>query len=165
MDDQGILSPVEAVLEVVVLVECPTLDNVKVAGAKDLVVLHVIPGSCNMGKLGVFTFLWPELVDSLAFFCCAPLERAGRLVRRSSEERDHLPVRRGKSPSQTLLPPRILKYRSTPPPLSPWSCLSLRPHSRLCLSQPVPPTSPYCLSRTPPLHSCGLPDSRVLSAE
>ena len=165
MDYQGILSPVEPVLEVVVLVECPTLDNVKVAGAKDLVVLHVIPGSCNVEKNGLFTFLSPELVDSLAFFCCAPLERAGRLVHRSSEGRDHLPVRRGKSPSQTPLPPRILKYGSTPPPLSPWSCLSLRPHSRLCLSQPVAPTSPYCLSRTPPLHSCGLPDSLVLSAE
>ena len=161
------LPPVEPVLEVVVLIERPTLDNVKVARAKDFIVLNIIPRVSFISDHMCVrrTFLWPELVDSLAFFCCAPLERAGRLERRSSEERDHLPVRRGKSPSQTLLPPRILKYRSTPPPLSPWSCLSLRPHSRLCLSQPVPPTSPYCLSRTPPLHSCGLPESRVLSAE
>ena len=118
MDYQAILSPVEPVLEVVVLVECPTLDNVKVARAKDFIVLHVIPGSCNVEENGLFTFPWPELVDSLAFFCCAPLERAGRLVHRSSEGRDHLLVRRGKSPSQTPLPPRILKYGSTPPPLS-----------------------------------------------
>ena len=114
------LPPVEPVLEVVVLIERPTLDNVKVARAKDFIVLNIIPRvsfiSDNMCVR--HTFLWPELVDSLAFFCCAPLEHAGRLVRMSSEERDHLPVRRGKSPSQTPLPPKILKYGSTPPPLT-----------------------------------------------
>ena len=113
-------SPIEPVLEVVVLVESPTLDNVKVARAKDFIVLNIIPRvsfiSDNMCVRR--TFLWPELVDSLAFFCCAPLEHAGRLVRMSSEEKDHLPVRRGKSPSQTPLPPKILKYGSTPPPLT-----------------------------------------------
>ena len=114
------VSPVEPVLEVVVLVERPTLDNVKVARAKDFIVLNIIPRvsfiSDNMCVRR--TFLWPELVDSSAFFCCAPLEHAGRLVRMSSEERDHLPVRREKSPSQTPLPPKILKYGSTPPPLT-----------------------------------------------
>ena len=37
------LSPVEPILEVVVLVECPSLDNVKVARAKDFIVLNIIP--------------------------------------------------------------------------------------------------------------------------
>ena len=103
-------SPIEPVLEVVVLVKCSTLDNIKVARAKDFVVLHVIPGGCNMVKGVLFTFLLPELVDNLAVFCFAPLERAGRLVHMSSEERDCLPVLRGKSQSQTPPPPRILKY-------------------------------------------------------
>ena len=145
------LSPVEPVLEVVVLVECPSLDNVKVARAKDFVVLHVIPGGCNADNTDVSTFLWPELVDSLAFFCCAPLEHAGRLVRMSSEERGHLPVRRGKSPSQTPLPPRILKYGSTPSPLTLVLPLSQAPLQTLPLPArcthipilPLPyPTSP-----------------------
>ena len=114
------LPPVEPVLEVVVLVERPTLHNVKVARAKDFVVLHIIPGSCDANNRVVrSTFLWPELVDSLVFFCCAPLERAGRLVHMSSEGRGLLPDRRGKSPSQTPLPPKILKYESTPSLLSP----------------------------------------------
>ena len=116
------VSPVEPVLEVVVLVERPTLDNVKVARAKDFIVLHIIPGGpvvmWTIWVRGASTFLWPELADSLAVFCCAPLEHAGRLVHMSAEERDHLPVRRGKSPSQTPLPPKILKYGSTPPPLT-----------------------------------------------
>ena len=115
-------SPIEPVLEVVVLVKCSTLDNIKVARAKDFVVLHVIPGGCNMVKGVLFTFLLPELVDNLAVFCFAPLERAGRLVHMSSEERDCLPVRllRGKSQSQTPPPPRILKYGNyCPPPHTP----------------------------------------------
>ena len=113
-------SPIEPVLEVVVLVKCSTLDNIKVARAKDFVVLHIIPGGCDADNMVVrSTFLWPELVDSLAFFCCAPLEHAGRLVHMSAEVRDHLPVRRGKSPSQTPLPPKILKYESTPSLLLP----------------------------------------------
>ena len=114
------LPPVEPVLEVVVLVERPTLHNVKVARAKDFVVLHIIPGGCDADNMVLrSTFLWQELVGSLAFFCCAPLERAGRLVHMSSEGRGLLPDRRGKSPSQTPLPPKILKYESTPSLLSP----------------------------------------------
>ena len=48
-----LLSPVEPILEVVVLVKCPALDNVKVAGAKDFIVLHVIPGGCGANNIGV----------------------------------------------------------------------------------------------------------------
>ena len=147
------LPPVEPVLEVVVLIERPTLDNVKVARAKDFIVLNIIPRVSFISDHMCVrrTFLWPELVDSLAFFCCAPLEHAGRLVRMSSEERDHLPVRRGKSPSQTPLPPKILKYGSTPPPLTLVLPLSQAPLQTLPLPArcthfpilPLPyPTSP-----------------------
>ena len=48
-----LLSPIEPILEVVVLVKCPALDNVKVAGAKDFIVLHVIPGGCGADNIGV----------------------------------------------------------------------------------------------------------------
>ena len=144
-------SPIEPVLEVVVLVKCSTLDNVKVARAKDFVVLHVIPGGCNMVKGVLLTFLLPELVDNLAVFCFAPLERAGRLVHMSSEERDCLPARllRGKSQSQTPPPPRILKYGNYCQPPAPRSYLD-----------PASPSSPTLNSASP---SPTRPPRRIVS--